>query len=448
MSASRPKRIAVGGVTVRAVRGPKPGARRTWYWQAQRSVDGVRRTIWSGWSTRAEAQRIVLELAADGAGLEDEPPATEVQNLRDVLELWIGAQRDRLEARDITEFGFRNSRIDAKHLAEHIGATAIAQVKRPPMEAYRNARLREGGASATVHRELKSLRTAWKWARGHELVPDRDLPKVRVKVTATRAKYNPTVDEVWRVIDQLEPGWPAFVGRLQALTGARIGEIASLTPASIQSGVLVLNGKSGPRPFPLTPDVRAALAGADLSGGFLTGTTPGVVRGHFSSKHLRGACAAAGVPCFTSHGFRRSAVDALQRAGIDIKTAADLLGHSPEVMLKYYREVSAEDRLQAALRLGAGRASAAASTAGQGTHAGVARTPPTPADQAPSAAPQPAPALADRPPGVTARGYSSDPKVRKGESPQGLTSAAGLRNGTPKGNRTPLSGVRGQRPNR
>lgn len=251
-----------------------------------------------------------------------------------------------------------------------------------------------------------------------------------MKVTPVREKYNPTPDEVWRVVDQLS-GWAKFVAGMQAATGARVGEIARLTWSDIHlgSGYLVLRGKNGPRPFPITDKVREVLDWGDVEATHAHGTTESTVLGHLSSRELVHACEAAGVQRFSSHGFRRAAVDQLQRAGVDIKTAADLLGHSPETMLKYYREVSAEDRRIAAAVLGGNRAL----RRGQGE---PARTPPNP------------PATCKR---VTARGYSADspdPRSGKSEGPRRLTSSEGLRGGTPKGNRTPVSGVRGQRPNR
>ena len=430
MAAKRPKRIALGDVVVRAIRGPKPGDQRLWYWQAQRSFDGVRRTVWSGWATRTDATSIVLDLvaAAPVDDVEEEVLATWISTVRELTDLYVANLRRRLDVGDLTIYGFRNSRSDARHLAEHLGDIDVAVLRKSDIERYRNLRLADA-APSTVHRELKALRAAWKWAREDEHVPDRDLPKVGVKVTPVREKYNPSVAEIWRVVEHLK-GWAKFVAGLQATTGARVGEIAGLRWEDVHfgSGHLTLRGKSGLREFPISDQVREVLSWGDRDAEHPHGTTPTMVLGHLSSRELVAACAAAGVRRFSSHGFRRAAVDTLQRAGVDIKTAADLLGHSPETMLKYYREVSTDDRRSAAELLGA------ASSAAFGR----------------AAEPTPKPARSD--PGsarrVTARGYSSNPEVRKSEGPQGLKSPAGLLFGTPKGNRTPVSGVRGQRPNR
>ena len=67
------------------------------------------------------------------------------------------------------------------------------------------------------------------------------------------------------------------------------------------------------------------------------------IRAHLSAKYIRPACERAGVRRFTPHALRRAAVDAFMRAGVDIGTAAAITGHSPQVMLKYYRQATDED---------------------------------------------------------------------------------------------------------
>ena len=427
----RPKRIVVADVIVRAIRGPKPDDRDRFYWQAQRSVDGVRQTVWSGWATRAEATRIVIDLVALSASRpqlvplgEDPLSATQLATVTDLLETWVGSRLSRFEAGDLTIYGYQNSKTDAGHIKDHIGDTAIARLRKADIEGLRNARLREGAASSTVHRELKALRSAWKWARGDGYVPDRDLPKVPIKVTPVREKYNPTPDEVWRVVDHME-GWAKFVGGMQAATGARVGEIAQLTWTDIHfgSGHLKLRGKKGPRLFPITDKVREVLSWGDPDAVHPHGTTENMVRGHLSSRELLEACEAAGVRRFTSHGFRRAAVDRLQRGGVDIKTAADLLGHSPTTMLEYYREVSTEDLQSAAAVLGDVKQ--------------PCQQPPELGHEAPAQDPREEPPQAARKRRrVTDRGYSAksaDRRSGKSEGPRTLRASEGLRFGTPKG---------------
>ena len=74
-----------------------------------------------------------------------------------------------------------------------------------------------------------------------------------------------------------------------------------------------------------------------------------------------------GQTVFTSHGLRRMVVNRILRSGMDIKTAAELMGHSPCVMLSHYRRVTQEDRNAGVAKAGLGEAlgvPALASTAG------------------------------------------------------------------------------------
>ena len=84
------------------------------------------------------------------------------------------------------------------------------------------------------------------------------------------------------------------------------------------------------------------------------GILPRSFDSYFGPSALRAACARAGVPRFTPYGLRRSAVDAMARAGVDVATAAAITGHSPEVMLRLYRTVTADDRRRAIAMAGLG----------------------------------------------------------------------------------------------
>ena len=115
MSTRRPKHIVVGKVIARPVRGPAKANRSSWYWQARVEVDGTRTTLWSGWGTKAEVTEIVVDLLAKRPAEEPEPDvrASELEDVRDLMEVWLGAQRARLEAGDLTIYGFRNVTVPA-----------------------------------------------------------------------------------------------------------------------------------------------------------------------------------------------------------------------------------------------------------------------------------------------------------------------------------------------
>jgi integrase len=71
---------------------------------------------------------------------------------------------------------------------------------------------------------------------------------------------------------------------------------------------------------------------------------------------LVATCTRLGQTVFTSHGLRRMVVNRILRSGMDIKTAAELMGHSPCVMLSHYRRVTQEDRNAGVAKAGLGEA--------------------------------------------------------------------------------------------
>jgi|GEM_PF-4134947 len=448
MTNKKPKRLSFGDAIARPIRGPKRDEPRSWYWQVQREKEGGRETLFSGWGTRDEIKARTLDYLAHEPSPEEARrlEVASIESVRDVLETFVGAQRARHEANDLTVYGYRNSRNDGRHLARLLGSTRVVGLRRAELENYRNTRRTEGAAPSSVKREIKTMRAAWRWALDNELIPDRELPRVKTSDEPVRAKYNPTPEECRLVIEQMH-GWPRFVASMLAVTGTRIGAIAQLKFGGIEGGAAVLITKGKMQRFPMTEQLKEALELGNYETEYLHGTTPTMVTGHFSSREMPRACKKAGVPRFSAHGFRRAAVDALQRAGVDIKTAADLLGHSPEVMLKYYREASREDLTAAAEKLGQLMAPEGSRDDDE------ARKAPAVIQTAVTTTSEPPPPPSDSPEApkgesVTESATGEPAGSPKNESPQGLTSPAGFRFGTPKGNRTPVSGVRGQRPNR
>ena len=113
--------------------------------------------------------------------------------------------------------------------------------------------------------------------------------------------------------------------------------------------------KSGMRWFPLDASSLSDLAGRSGRGemplfDFADVCAPIQAIG----RRLRRACKAAGVAEFSPHGLRRMVVGRLLRAHVDPGTAATLTGHTVEVMLKFYQEVSDEDRRSAAAQANLG----------------------------------------------------------------------------------------------
>lgn len=340
----RPKSLAVDPIKARVIRGPNPEGR--WYWQAVVYRDATERTVWSGWATREQASQELAALVAGGELDGSRRPDPTVETVGDVLETWLGSQGARA---DLAALTMKHYTSRSKTLHAGIGAVRPDRLDVVTLERFRDTRLHAGAAPATVAKELKILRFAWRWGRELGYCPPRDLPKVAIKPHPVRTRHTPTRADVLGVLDHLD-GWPYLAVRLLFATGARVGEIAVLRweAVDLARATITLRGKTGPRAFPLSPDLAALLR--PLAGdpaALVLGVTPNMVRGHLGTRHLAAACERAGVPRFSPHGLRRATVDALLLAGVDVGTAASLMGHTPAVMLAAYRQATDDDRRQA-----------------------------------------------------------------------------------------------------
>lgn len=339
----RPDPINLTTLTLSVVRGPRDDGR--YYWRARTAGGGS--TLWTGWATREEAAR-------QGAQLLVTPPAPAPEprlgTIADLLEVWLDFQGTNPNLRDSTRQLYAKY---ARHLRRVLGKLPVEDLKLATMEGYRDLRLKEGAAPRTVSQELVGLRAAWNHASRSGQVPPRLLPEVRVKVRGYVLNHRtPTEAEVAALLPYLRPEH-ALALHLLTATGARIGEIVYLRRKAIDlpTRLIHLDGKTGPRTFPLTEDLEALLQGR------LDGTDrPLLDLPRHADQAIRAAiaraCARAGVPPFTPHGLRRLAVVRMAQAGVDVATAATITGHRPEVMLGTYRTVRPEELLEAMLRAG------------------------------------------------------------------------------------------------
>ena len=332
----RPKPFAVNRVRVHAIRYRASDGR--WYWRATAADGrGGRVDVWMGWATRDEAGEAVL---ATLTGRDNpEGPGT-VERL---LECWTGAREER---RDLRPRTIQSAEEAARRLVTYgLADVAVERVDRRALEGHRDRALAAGVAPATVQRDLKHLRTAWRWAMEIEGGPSRMLPRVRVhRVTPVRSRYTPTADEVGLLLEGVTPAvYRGLV--LLAATGARVGEIVGLTWSGVPLDCtrIHVEGKTGPRwvtlPAAVGAEIRSWERGApDERVVGVTSQRIGVVLAERSAE--------LGLPRVTPTAIRRHVVDALYRTG-RIDAAGAQLGHSPQTALTHYRRVTEEDRAAA-----------------------------------------------------------------------------------------------------
>lgn len=341
---SRPAPVDLSELSLSAIRGPRADGR--WYWRARRS--STRETLWTGWATREEATRQGAELLVK--------PVTDLcvarpvlRTVGEVVRAWVEAQAINQDLRPETRKVYRNQ---SRHMLRLLDRLPVEDFKRASLEHYRNTRLQEGVSPRSLKQELISLLSAWNRACQQKLVPYRSLARPQVKVQGfTNNHRTPTEQEVVTILQHLRSE-EALAVQILAATGARLNEIMKLPRSAIDTRGrrIHLDGKTGPRDFPLTKELEAMLAGR-LDGSDLPVLVMPQLNPDLRMRvAIRGACKRAQVPVFTPHGLRRLAVDRMARAGVEVATAASLTGHSPLVMLNDYRQVRPADLREAALR--------------------------------------------------------------------------------------------------
>lgn len=347
---NRPKPFAIGPVRVRAVRGPKEDR---WYFRAELYEGRISRTVWTGWATEIDVTREVAAIIA--ADRLDAPQAGDtLSTVRDLMETWIAEQDERAKRGDIAPHTAYLYDRDARRIADSAGEVSIRRtgISLGAVERCRDRMLGDGVSRVLVRRALARLRTAWIWARRHDLVPAVDLPEVKVRVPEPE-RYTPPTRDVLRVADEL-PGWHRVGLLILFHTGMRIGELAALRWNHVDLEDLVITvveGKTGPRQIPISAPLHAVLTACEQDRDRVLGIVrPTTVR-KFVTDRVSLVCRDLKIRPFSAHGVRRLMVDNLMRSGADVATAASITGHSPTVLLKYYRQVSRDDRASAIARV-------------------------------------------------------------------------------------------------
>lgn len=241
-----------------------------------------------------------------------------------------------------------------KNLRAFFGTVRAARLSTDLMDRYREKRVAQGCADATVNRELSIVRTAFHNGR------KRSPPKVNVvpyfpmvKETTVRkgfltdAQYSTLRDELPQELKGL------FV--CGYITGIRKGELLDIRwpQVDFESGIIALEpdetksreGRSVPI---LEGDMRELLLTAKRERDAHWPDSPWVFnRGGRQIKDFRGgweqACKKAGVPELNFHDLRRTAVRNMRRAGVPQVIRMKISGHKTDSMERRYNIVDADD---------------------------------------------------------------------------------------------------------
>jgi integrase/recombinase XerC len=345
----RPSPLRLRGLSYSVVRGPN--AEGDWYWRARDAED---RTVWTGWSSRAA-------LLQSAPGEVPEPPS--FRTVADLIAQWMETrERDpQLKPQTLTTCAAR-----AKGVLAAVGDELLTDLGPALMERLRDRLIAAGLTQRGVNARQRLLRAAARWASAEERLTHKPLPVMRLR-SAERVNldYTPTEAEALAALREMS-GETGLAATVLAITGARVSEVVDLKRGDLDlsSGWLRLSGKTGPRRFPLIAELRALLGDRGCStDGRPEPTSPDTPLFRWPMRapagavrcQLAHACRRAGVPRFTPHGLRRMVVNRILRAGADITAAAELMGHSPSVMLSYYRRVSSDDRAAGVAQAGLGQ---------------------------------------------------------------------------------------------
>lgn len=363
----RPESIEAGATRATVVRGPRADGR--WYWRA-RTKGTAQECLWTGWATRDEAARRLAELVARGELLRSghESPESAVV-VSDLLRQWADEQDRRVAVGQIGALTARAYRARCEVLSGAIGDVRLAMLTRARVSDVVLRWLAAGMSPRTADRIVVVLSSALRW--GHERGAPRppDLARL-VRVDPDQHRYcatTPTREHVRRLLEAMRPGRGRDLVEVLSLTGARVGEIAACRVIDYdrERAELVLHGadadrgargKVRPRRWPVTPELAVALdrltAGREPGERLLHFPGEGDAS-HEARRVLANAAKATGLPRYTAHGLRRMV--ATELSSLDAKRAADLLGHSPAVMLSTYVRPTSDDLREAVARLVAPR---------------------------------------------------------------------------------------------
>lgn len=221
----------------------------------------------------------------------------------------------------------------------------------------------------TIQITVCALLQAWRWARSYGLTSLVPPDPLRIRPASEERPYTPTLDEVRRVIATMREPTRRIL-TLQMATGARISELAMLHREDVVEidGILHVTfgrhdqaEKTGVRTVPvMLPEGVDALREALDIAGDREGPIWTRANGEPVTIHERSRTAARlrrvdwpglGIRRFTSHGIRRMVATEMRRKGVPLEIAAQLLGHSIQMMLRIYRDIDDDDRIRAMTQL-------------------------------------------------------------------------------------------------
>lgn len=219
---------------------------------------------------------------------------------------------------------------------------------------------------AGINRALCSLAAFCDWAVASGFItanPVDQVPQVQQVKTPPKALDERDLNRLLRAVHKAGNERDVAILELMVGSGLRIGEVEALDVSDVQASdrrgsVTVRQGKGSKyRQVPLNRDVREALMGylkvrKDSEAALFTSQKGGRLTANAIWKVVKKYGEAAGIEGLTPHALRHTfATNLIRKHGVDIVTAAALLGHSNISTTAVYTKPSQQDLVDAVERL-------------------------------------------------------------------------------------------------
>lgn len=219
---------------------------------------------------------------------------------------------------------------------------------------------------AGVNRALSSIAAFCDWAQENGQIrenPASHIPQAAQVKAPPKALADQELNRLLRTVHQGGHKRDIAMVELMVGTGLRIGEVAALTVADIEmsdrKGLLIVRHGKGDkyRQVPMNKDVRQALQDylserpADGQALFLSQKGGGLTSNAIW-KMIKGYGDRAGLADLTPHALRHTfGTRLIRKHGVDIVTAAALMGHANISTTAVYTKPSQEDLAAAVEKL-------------------------------------------------------------------------------------------------
>ncbi len=254
----------------------------------------------------------------------------------------------------------RNSyRFSMKHLNKFFCNMSCILVGPRELSEYKFIRNKEKASAATINRELACLGAAYNVAvREWEWLPVNPVTKIaKERENNLRIRFLSDDEEQRLLTHESMPSWLHNVVVFALNTGMRRGEIQGLQWEDVDffnKAVLLRKTKSGkPRTVPLIPPALGLLKQMkkvrSLRHNYVfKGHTGERLGWNWVSQKLARVCVNSKILDFHFHDLRHTFASRMVQGGMDIRTLAEILGHSSLRMTMRYSHMNASHALSAA----------------------------------------------------------------------------------------------------